>query len=202
MSIFMSPRLWLFVWGGLGAALVAYVMIAASVQPGAPAAPSVYKRDAALLVGEMADFDYAFPPRPAPEIPFQLDGEDVFLADFKGKVTLVNFWATWCTPCLAELPSLNDLQGALGGEDFTVVAIASDPKGPEAARAFLDRLGVDRLALYADQRLRFTSAIGGAAVIPVSILFDREGVEIGRLVGEADWASTEARALILSAVNG
>ena len=78
--------------------------------------------------------------------------------------------------------------------------VAADPKGPEAARAFLEKLKLKNLKLYADPKLALTIATGGSAVLPVSILYDAEGREIGRLVGEADWRSDEARALISAAI--
>ena len=203
MSVFKSPRLWLFVWGGIGALMLAYVMIAASVQPSGSKASkqaSVYNQDQSLLKGEMADFEYAFPPRPAPTASFISNGENLFISSFRGQVVLVNFWATWCAPCLKELPSLDNLQGHFGGEAFQVVAIAADPKGPDVAQEYLDKLDLQYLDLYADPNLRVASSIGGANVLPVSILYGPDSMEIGRLVGEADWASPEARALIESAL--
>ncbi len=201
MKILNEPRLWLLIIGGVGILGLVYVIIAASVKPQEGAAPSARHMDQALLVGEVADFEYAFPPRNAIDVPFEHDGEMVSLAKFRGKAVLVNFWATWCAPCLKELPSLDALQGRLGGRDFEVVAIAADPKGPQAAQAFLDRLEIDNLALYADPRLAMATAVGGANVLPVSILYDAEGREIGRLVGEADWASPEAVRLVRSVMD-
>jgi thiol-disulfide isomerase/thioredoxin len=156
--------------------------------------------DPALLTGEMADFTYALQRQAGPDIPFEIDGSPTSVKEFRGKVILVNFWATWCEPCLRELPSLDQLQARLGGADFAVVAIAADARGPEIARRFLDKLEVKKLKLYRDPMLRLTSSIGGANVLPVSILYDRRGDEIGRLVGEADWQSPEALALIENAI--
>lgn len=193
-----EPRVWLLIVCGAGALALVYVIIAASVKPRADAPPSALTMDRSLLVGEMADFEYAFPPRGAPKIPFEHDGASVSLKDFRGKAVLVNFWATWCAPCLKELPSLDALQGRLGGRKFQVVAIAADHRGPQAAQTFLDRLEIKNLELYADPRLAMASSIGGANVLPVSILYDAKGQEVGRLVGEADWASPEAQRLVAS----
>lgn len=200
LNLIKQPRFWLLVWGAAGAAFLLYVIIAASVTPRETDAPSALEMDKALLVGEMADFTYTFPPRAAPDAAFVHQGEAMTLGDFRGRAVLVNLWATWCAPCLKELPSLDALEGELGGSRFAVAAIAADPRGPEVAREFLDRLDIQHLKLYADPDLRFAFSVGGADVLPVSILYDAEGRELGRLVGEADWASPEARALVRSAL--
>lgn len=205
MRVVFSPRLWLMIWLGVGAAATLYVILSAALSANpqkkeARPAVAALLHDPNLQVGEMADFVYAASARSAPTEPFLHDGQTVSLADFRGRVVLVNFWATWCGPCLKELPSLDALQGALGGEDFAVVAVAADPTGPEAARAFLDKLAIQNLDLYADPKLSLAIATGGAAVLPVSILYDAQGREIGRYVGEADWASPEALALMRAAI--
>ena len=128
--------------------------------------------------------------------------KEVTLSDFKGKAVLVNFWATWCGPCVKELPSLDRLQAELGGDDFEVVAIAADASGPEKAKEFLDRNKIRNLALYSDARLRLVSEVSTVGALPLSVLYDRNGKEIGRLLGEADWASPEARRLIESVIKG
>ena len=202
MRAFQNPRLWLIGWLSLGAAGLLYVILASALSGGAPKSPKADRplNDVSLLTGEMAKFVFASSLRQAPSAVFLGDGGEMTLADFRGKAVLVNFWATWCGPCLRELPSLDALEGALGGEDFAVVAIAADPRGPDAARAFLDKLNIRHLPLYADPTLAFAIASEVPSVLPVSILFDGSGREIGRLVGEADWASPEARALIARAI--
>lgn len=204
MRAFSSLRLWLVIWGGLGLLGLAYVILSAALsggegKPGTRAAETRLS-DTALLVGEMNDFYFASEERRAPSEAFIGPDGAAALDRFRGKVVLVNFWATWCAPCLKELPSLDRLQGELGGEDFEVVAVAADPKGPDAARAFLEKLEIRRLALFADPQLRLVIATGGSPALPLSILYDRQGREIGRLAGEADWASEEALALIRRAI--
>ncbi len=199
MEALKNPRFWLLAWGGIGAAGLVYLIIAASVQPQEAAPPSALKQNPALLVGEMADFEYAFPPRGAPDIAFDHADGETTLKDFRGKAVLVNFWSTLCLPCIEELPSLNALQEKFGEKRFAVVAIAADPSGPDKARAFLARHHIDALDLYTDQRLIMASAMG-ANVLPVSILYDAEGREIGRIIGKADWMSQEAVKLVESAL--
>ncbi len=202
-----SPRMWLFIWGGLGALFLAYVLLTAAVQragrPGAPrdVAATAANHDPGLLTGEMADFEYTMPVRAAPDAMFDYEGELTSLAAFRGSAVLLNLWATWCAPCLKELPSLDALEASLGGADFKVVAVAADPRGPDAAREYLERLEIENLELFADPRLQLASALGGAAALPVSILYDASGNEVGRLVGEANWSSDEAKALVNAVVS-
>ncbi len=202
MRAFFNPRLWLMGLLGLGGAALLYVILSAALSGGPEKAPgdrAVFS-EPALATGAMEKFVFAASARSAPTEPFLHSGAQTTLAAFRGRTVLVNFWATWCAPCLKELPSLDALEAEMGGEDFAVVAVAADPKGPEIAAAFLDKLNIRNLALYADPKLSLVIATGGSTALPLSILYDSKGREIGRLSGEADWASREAKALVQAAI--
>jgi len=130
-------------------------------------------------------------PKPVAAINFDdAQGRSRSLAEFKGKVVLLNIWATWCGPCRKEMPALDRLQAALGGPEFEVVALSIDRGGTDAVRKFFADIGIRTLAMYLDssgQALRTLSALG----LPTTLLIDREGREIGRLIGPAEWDSPE-----------
>ena len=117
------------------------------------------------------------------------------LSNWKGRVVLLNLWATWCAPCRKEMPELAQLQKLLGSPDFEVVAISEDLKGAEASAAFLKEAGADNLALYTDKKATALAAIQSVG-LPTTVLIDRNGKEVGRLLGPADWASKEAQELV------
>lgn len=139
-------------------------------------------------------------PEPLPAIKF-LDGAEqpVGLEAFKGRVVLLNLWATWCAPCRKEMPALDRLQGALGGKDFEVVAISLDRAGAGPSKKFLDETGVKNLKLYIEPTAKLGAELK-AIGLPVTILIDRAGREIGRLVGPAEWDHADAQALVRAAV--
>jgi thiol-disulfide isomerase/thioredoxin len=153
-----------------------------------------------LSTGELAAFVVHPEPKPAPEITFH-DGEQtpLSLAQWKGRVVLVNLWATWCGPCRKEMPQLAELQQRLGSEDFEVVAISIDRQGAEVARPFLEDVGADALKLYLDPTANVLADFK-AVGLPATILIDRQGREVGRMFGPADWASPEAVRLIKAAI--
>jgi thiol-disulfide isomerase/thioredoxin len=117
------------------------------------------------------------------------------LSQWKGKVVLLNLWATWCAPCRKEMPDLAKLQKLLGGVDFEVVALSEDLKGAEASAAFLKEAGADNLALYVDQKATALAAVQSPG-LPTTLLIGRDGKEVGRLLGPEDWASDAAQALV------
>lgn len=148
------------------------------------------------MAPDMPAFVFKNTPEPLAEVNFtDGEGQPMTLADFKGKTILLNLWATWCAPCREEMPALDRLQQALGSDRFEVVALAVDRAGPDAARKFLDEIGVSSLALYSDITTRSGSALR-AIGMPTTILIDPEGREIGRLAGPYEWDQPEAKALI------
>jgi thiol-disulfide isomerase/thioredoxin len=123
------------------------------------------------------------------------DGGTHSLADFRGKVALVNFWATWCAPCREEMPSLDALQAELGGEDFQVVTIATGRNAPVKIDKFYKETGVKNLPVLLDPKQELARGMGVVG-LPVSVLIDREGREVARLMGDADWSSEAAKEVI------
>lgn len=155
---------------------------------------------AGLNQGPMAAFVIKAPPETMPEVSLaDASGGTKKLADFKGRVVLLNIWATWCLPCREEMPELDKLEGELGGKEFQVVAVNIDRGGSDKAAKFLADTGAKHLQLYSDPTGKLFSAVK-AVGMPTSLLLDREGREIGRLVGPANWASPQAEALIKAAI--
>jgi thiol-disulfide isomerase/thioredoxin len=139
-------------------------------------------------------------PKPIAALAFDDDeGRSRSLADFKGKVVLLNIWATWCVPCRKEMPALDRLQAALGGPDFEVVALSIDRGGMDVVRKFLGDIGVRHLAVYLDTAGKAMRALG-ALGLPTTLLVGRDGLELGRLVGPAEWDSPEAIAFVRSII--
>ena len=148
------------------------------------------------LQGDMAKLTVSDPPKPVADAVFRDEnGAEMTLAAFKGKVVLLNLWATWCIPCRAEMPSLDKLAASIKDPDFKVVTVAQDRAGPEKVRKFLDELGIKNLPAYIDTTMRSARA-WNAGGLPVTILIDRQGREVARLLGEADWSGHAARAVI------
>jgi thiol-disulfide isomerase/thioredoxin len=149
-----------------------------------------------LASGQMANFVAAAAPAPLPEIGF-VDGEGrpVGLDAFRGKLVLLNLWATWCAPCRREMASLDRLQAKLGGERFQVLALSADRQGPSVVPPFYAELGIKHLGVYNDAAMKSHRALR-ALGLPTTILIDPQGRELGRLIGPAEWDSPEAEALI------
>jgi len=130
--------------------------------------------------------------RPLPDLRF-IDGagKQRSLADFRGRVILLNLWATWCVPCRKEMPALDRLQSALGGPGFEVVALSIDQGGIAAVKRFYEELDLRALRIYVDQN---GDALGkmGSVGIPLTVLADRDGRELWRVVGPREWDAPDA----------
>ncbi len=153
-----------------------------------------------LSVGEMAKFVFKPAPEALPKVAFvDADGKERTLDDWKGKVVLLNLWATWCLPCRKEMPGLDRLQAELRSDKFEVIAVSVDRSGTAGAKKFLDQINVKNIAVLADPTARMASNLR-AIGLPATILINADGLEVGRLLGEAEWDTVEAKALIKAAL--
>jgi thiol-disulfide isomerase/thioredoxin len=140
-------------------------------------------------------------PKPVAEIQFEDDNAQTRnLADFHGKIVLLNIWATWCIPCRKEMPALDRLQTTLGSHDFEIVPLSID-RGMDLVRKFYLEVGIQKLGRYRDNSGGAVRTLG-AVGIPTTLLIDREGREIGRLIGPAEWDSPDIVEFIKCAISG
>lgn len=170
-----------------GAALLVLSLRPARLEkmPQAPAS-SLAGGDAGPNLGQ---FTALQAPLPAPAVAFTTrDGAEKQLADFKGKLVLVNLWATWCGPCVEEMPSLDRLQAKLG-DRLTVLAISEDRQGEAVVAPFLQKNGIRHLAIFLDPKSAATGELG-AQGLPTSYLIARDGTIVGKEEGGAAWDSS------------
>ena len=162
-------------------------------------------RIAPLAVDKLAALAVQKNPKPAVDFPFAgPDGKKLTLKDFRGKTILLNLWATWCVPCRAEMPELDELQASAGGDAFEVVAVNIDTARLERRKQFLDKIGVKHLAFYTDSEAKSFQILKQAGKVfglPATFLIDPDGCEIGRMAGAAAWASDQAKKLIQTAIS-
>jgi thiol-disulfide isomerase/thioredoxin len=177
-------------------ALIALIGVASLLRWASPGVIQAGDTDRPPLRGEMHDFILQTPPVPAPALGFVDDqGHKLDFSAFHGKVALVNLWATWCGPCVEEMPSLAKLKQARESGDFTVVSLSEDRGGAQAVDGFMAKHGFTGLDRYLDPH----GAVGDALNvqgIPTTLLLDREGRIIGRFEGGANWNGPDAGALI------
>ncbi len=149
-----------------------------------------------LLEDDMQKLVFHDTPRPVSETAFEAEGGGTgTLADYAGKIALVNFWATWCAPCRKEMPMLAELQTELGGEDFAVVTIATGRNPLPAMQDFFAEIGVDNLPLHRDPKQQMAREMGVVG-LPVTVILDRDGREIARMLGDAHWSAPGAKAML------
>mgnify|MGYP000431930219 FL=1 len=136
---------------------------------------------------------------PAPDFTFPgLDGKMVSLSDYRGKVVLVNIWATWCPPCVDEMPSMEKLYRKFKGENFEIIAVSIDEPGPKAVAPFMEKTGLTFPALIDSKgAIKPVYRITG---IPESFIIDKQGILIKKIVGPVDWASPKVFRFISSLI--
>ena len=150
----------------------------------------------ALRSGSLKKLSFHSVSKALPEAEFTTaEGRVRTVSELKGKVILLNFWATWCAPCRTEMPMLSELQAQLAGADFEVLTIATGRNPPGAVKRFFDKAGISNLPQHHDpkQKLARQMAILG---LPVSVILNRQGDEIARLRGDADWSGDSAKAIM------
>lgn len=152
---------------------------------------------AALRDGDMRKLIFHETPEAASNVAFDLaDGAgQATLEDYTGKYVLLNFWATWCAPCRHEMPMLSELQAEFGGPDFEVLTIATGRNSPAGISKFFADTGIDNLPRHQDPKQKLAAQMGVFG-LPITVILDREGREIARLRGDADWSSDSAKAII------
>lgn len=157
---------------------------------------------AKLATGELAKLDLSDRGAAGATAPFvDIDGNSLTLQDFQGQAVLINFWATWCGPCEREMPSLAALETSRGDDAFKVIAISVDsPEDTDYAKQRLQQLSGGVLEFYTlaegPDGWNVVYDMGAGGGFPTTILYDKDGLKIGKIEGEADWASYEAVALV------
>ncbi|MFT3973037.1 MAG: TlpA disulfide reductase family protein [Amaricoccus sp.] len=171
------------------AAALLYVAAAALATPVGAETLEAYR------VGEMRGLVLASAPAPVPDVGFTGgDGQETTLAASNGRVRLVNFWATWCVPCRTEMPELEALARDPPA-DVEVITIATGRNTPDGIDRFRDEQGITALPNALDPKGALARAMDVPG-LPVTVILDRDGIEVGRLLGGANWNSPEARALL------
>lgn len=187
------------VYTGLAAIAIAAMSFVTFNAP-AQAAEQDYSAAKELREGDMRKLIFHGAPKDISQNTFVTGaGGEATLQDYKGKVVLLNFWATWCAPCRHEMPMLSELQTELSGDDFEVVTLATGRNLVPAMEKFFEEINVSNLPLHRDPKstvARDMAVLG----LPATVLLDREGREIARLHGDADWSSDTARAVLSSVI--
>jgi len=141
-------------------------------------------------------FSFLDQPRALPEFQFaNAEGHTLSLGDFRGRPILLNIWATWCIPCRKEMPTLDRLQAAIGKSELLVLPLSIDQKGVPVVKQFYKEVGIKALGIYVDQSGKVSRSLNTFGV-PTTLMIDRDGREIGRKIGAAEWDSPEMVALI------
>ncbi len=156
--------------------------------------------DAGTELAGTIDRSFAGQPLPAVELS-DATGAKLATAELKGTPVLLNLWATWCVPCVAEMPKLDELAGELG-DSVKVVTVSQDMNGAEAVGPFFAERKFAHLPQWLDPKNSLAIAYGGGSGLPLTVLLDAEGKEIWRVAGGYDWSTAEAREAVAEATAG
>ncbi|HEX8365475.1 MAG TPA: TlpA disulfide reductase family protein [Allosphingosinicella sp.] len=169
---------------------------AAEPQGGGPDANAARPAAAAYPTGRL---DRSRAGAAAPSVPFEDgEGQPATLADFRGRPLLVNFWATWCPPCVREMPSLDRLAAQQGRNGVQVIAISQDLDGRQKVADFFAERRLAELEPYLDGDMAFMTALR-IETLPTTILYDAAGREVWRMTGMAEWDGERASGLLREA---
>lgn len=177
-------------------ALAGILLVSLYSMPPNEGKPSQAKNNVAALGPRLDKFVTHDRPKAVPDIKvMRADGESLALAEVAGELVLVNFWATWCAPCRKEMPQLDSLAARYDAKGVKVVTLSVDRGGADKGEKFLNELGVSHVVRLYDPS--YKSARAAALIgLPTTLLLNREGAEIGRLAGEADWDAPAVHALL------
>ncbi len=211
-SSFAKKRLTMVLVGGIAGVIVGlagvYGIATLTRNAGGDAtcrpAVELAKKLGPLARGEVAAVNVAKSPLKVPDLAFKdAAGKPLTLEHWRGRTVLLNLWATWCVPCRKEMPALDALEQRLGGPGFEVVAVNIDTRDADKPKAWLNEVGVQKLAYFADPTARTfqdLKVIGRAFGMPTTLLVDPHGCEIATIAGPAEWASDDAITLIKAAL--
>lgn len=179
----------------------AFLVLAACQQKAEQPAPAANEAGPAAEAGPHKGVDRSHRGERAPAAVFNNpDGGEISLAKFKGVPVLLNLWASWCAPCVKELPTLDKLAAAHRDDGQLAVVAVSQDSGPQASvEAFLKKLNVKDLGAYHDPKMALSGALGPDTVLPTTILVDANGKEVWRYVGDLDWTGPDAAKLLSEA---
>ncbi len=171
--------------------------VLAGLVGGTLAIPTLARQASAAGDGGLSRLKEVPEGRPVPEgVVFQdAEGRERRFAEFRGQGLVVNFWATWCPPCVAEMPALDRARAALAGDGIEVLPLSSDRGGRAQVEPFYARTGLKHLAIWLDPRGAAGRAFGVRG-LPTTLILNRAGLEVARLEGEAAWDRPEVLAAI------
>ena len=176
-----APRTWIFI--GLFAASPTITALGVQSEPAPLVRPQVSERHVVKVGDEAPDFRLR-----------DLDGNVTSLSQFRGKVVLLNFWATWCGPCRVEMPAMEQLYRTFSRREFQILAVSTDTQGVAVTRPFQQKTGLTFPILHdTDMQIGLTY---GARSLPMTLMVDRQGIVRQKIFGARDWDSPEAREFI------